>query len=257
MNDLIINLGHNQIFNDLPPYLDYTLYMLNKSFKILNKYNNQIIELLILVDKQDIHPSIFQSLYANIIFSIYIIEFSVNPQLISNQVYLESITNIYPEIDILISIFNDIFINVDEQYKSDEAKLCYNSMNSLSNNDFLELIDNVENIVDNNIKILNTLIIQIEHLTQQNIIEYLATLDNEKVIDSSLSSDKILYDKITNEFNQNMINNYRYITKFETFNKIKNIDILKFEQKNSIYFWIDHIAFINSNRLKSILGSKY
>ena len=43
------------------------------------------------------------------------------------------------------------------------------------------------------------------------------------------------------------------MTKFETYNKITEIDILLFEQKNSIYYWIDHIAFTNGKILKSKL----
>jgi len=263
MNDLICKLDHRQTYNNLPPYLDYTLYMLNISFTILNKYNDKIISLLLLVDKQDIHPSIFQSLYANIIFSVYIDEISLNPQIINNQQYLESITNIYPEIEILMSMFNDIFINVDEQYKINEAKICYNSINSLSNIDFLELIDNIDNdifkksILDNNILILNTMIVQIEHLTQQNMNEYLAILDSDLSLSSNrLDSDLLLSDLILSEFNKYIYNNYNYMTKFKTYNNITNIDILKFEQKNFIYYWIDHVAFINGKILDSKLNSK-
>ena len=71
MNDHIDNQDHIRRFNNLPPYLDYTLYMLTKSFPVINKYLNNTVRILLLVDKYDIHPSIYQQIYANILFSIY------------------------------------------------------------------------------------------------------------------------------------------------------------------------------------------
>ena len=159
-----------------------------------------------------------------------------------------------------MSIFNDICINVDDQYKNNEVKLCYNSINSLSHIDFLELIDNIKNDIfkqnklDNNILILNTMIVQIEHQVQQNMNEYFIQINNDILLTKNrLKSDLLLFDKIISEFNKYVMNNYNFMIKFETYNKITDINILKFEQKNSIYFWINNIAFINSKILDSIL----
>jgi len=264
MNDLIDNMNHNKKYNNLPPYLDYILYMLSISFTILNKYSDGIIQILLLVDNYDIHPSIFQSVFANIIFSIYIEEMTINPQMIYNEQYLESITNIYSEIEILMSIFNNIFIDVDEQYKHFEVKLCYNSINSLSNIDFLELLDNInndifkQNILDNKILILNTMIVQIEHQTQQSMNDeyFIHTTTEQSFTNNRLNCDLLLFNKIKSEYNTHIINNYNYMTKFEIYNKITDIDILKFEQKNSIYFWINNIGVINGKVLDSMLKNK-
>ncbi len=256
MNDLILKLDYKQSFNDLPPYLDYTLYLLNKSYKILNKYNNKIIQILLMIDKYDIHPSIIQSLYTNIIFSVYIDEI-LNQQLKTNQTIIESISNIYTEIDIIMSIFNDIFISVDTEYKMNEDKLCYNSISSLKDVDFLSLIDNLDNdifksILDKNIVLLNTMIIKVEHLTQDIMNTYLIKLNLEKSSNSKLDDDLLLSKLIIDEFNTQIINNYKYITRFETYNNMANIDILSFEQKNFIYYWIDYIALKNKETLELI-----
>jgi len=256
MNDLILKLDYKQSFNDLPPYLDYTLYLLNKSYKILNKYNNKIIQILLMIDGYDIHPSIIQSLYTNIIFSIYIDEI-LNQQLKTNQTIIESISNIYTEIDIIMSIFNDIFISVDTEYKMNEDRLCYNSISSLKEVDFLSLIDNLDNnifksILDKNIVLLNTMIIKVEHLTQDIMNTYLIKLNLEKSSNNKLDDDLLLSKLIIDEFNTQIINNYKYITRFETYNNMANIDILSFEQKNFIYYWIDYIALKNKETLELI-----
>lgn len=257
MNDLILKLDYKKTFNDLPPYLDYTLYLLNKSYKILNKYNNKIIQILLIIDEYNIHPSIIQSLYTNIIFSVYIDEI-LNQQLKTDQTIIELISNIYTELDIIMSMFNDIFISVDTEYKMNEDKLCYNSISSLNDIDFLSLIDNIDNdifsksILDKNIVLLNTMIIKVEHLTQDIMNDYLINLNLDKSSNSKLDDDILLSKLIIDEFNKQIINNYKYLIKFQLYNNMADIDILSFEKKNFIYYWIDYIALKNKETLELI-----
>jgi hypothetical protein len=238
MNNYIDKIYQQKNYNNLPPYLDYMLYMLTKSFPIVHKYYTKIIPMLLLVNNLDIHPAIFQQLFTNILYSIFID---------SNT----KINNVYDEIEIMMSIFNDIFINVDLIYKSKEDELCYNHINSLSNSEFSELIDKIDDDNKlNDIMTFNIMIVQIEHLTQINMNEYFSSLNNNtEIFNNKLDYDLLLYDKILIEFNKQINNNYNYMTRFEHFNKYKNIDLLKFESKNSIYYWIDYIALINKQKL--------
>ena len=251
MNTLVNKLNFNRINLNLPIYLDYLLHMLKTSFPLIDPYKETIINTSLLIDKYDIHPYIYNSLFANILFSIYINEILSNPTIISNHEYLESISNIYNEIEMIFSIFNEIFIICDTEYKLLEEKMCYNEINGLSKNEFINYIDNIDKI-DNNIIILNIMIIQIERLTQQNMNNYLLEFKYNNS-DNKLENDLLSFNIILTEFNKNILDNYKYITKFESFNKLINIDLLKFEEKNSIYYWIDHIAYINGKLLDHLL----
>jgi len=255
MNNLINILNHIQQFNNLPPYLDYTLYMLVKSFPILNKYISDIIKILLLVDNYNIHPSIFLSLYANIIFSIYINELTLDDTLINDRIFIESISIIYKEIEILMSIFDDIFIIVDNEYLDSENKLYYNYINSLSHIEFNQYISTVD-YSKNKIIILNIFIIEIEHLTQNIINESFNINDNllkNNLSVNKLISDLKLFENISTEFNNQINANYNYNIKYEKYKELKLNNILEFEEKNSIYIWIDQIALINSKILETLL----
>jgi len=262
MNKHIIDLGYEIRYNELQPYLDYTLNLLTSSFPLIKKYHQKIIPILSLVNRYNIHPSIIQSLYANILFSIYIIEISLNKDIITDANNLDSINNIYNEIELMMSIFNDIFINIDIEYKLADDKLCYNSISSFSHVDFTDLIENInndifkDNILDNNLLKLNTLLVNIEHLVQVEMNEYLINLEqinNDEIFNNKLEKDLLLFEILKAEYNKYFTDNYKYMVRYENYKNILNLDIMKFEEKNCIYYWIDHIAFNNGIILDKLL----
>ena len=172
--------------------------------------------------------------------------------------FIGSITNIYNEIEILMSIFTDIFINVDNEYVDVENRLYYNYINSLSDIDFKQYSENIDYTtkkIDCKIVILDIFICEIEHLTY----EFILNIDNKSkydIIDDKLLSDINIFEQISDEFNKQIIINYNYNIKYEKYKQINKINLLDFEAKNSIYYWIDHIALINSRILDNKLHNK-
>ena len=57
MNNYIDKIYQQKNYNNLPPYLDYMLYMLTKSFPIVHKYYTKIIPMLLLVNNLEIQSS--------------------------------------------------------------------------------------------------------------------------------------------------------------------------------------------------------
>lgn len=254
MNSYVNNLDYKKKENKLNEYSDYILSLLMKSFSILYRYEEQIIALLVLIDKAVIYPSIYQTLLINIVFSVYINELVLNPDLKYNIEFISSISNIYKEIEIIISIFNHIFIEIDKQFNTKETIMLYNEINSLPFSEFGELseIDNDEILNDKIIK-LNIMIIKIERFTQDNMNEYFIEYGNEHKFNNKLEYDLLLFNKIIIEYTNNINNNYTYILKFLIYKNLNNLDILMFLEKNSIYHWIDYIAFINGQILDNLL----
>ena len=254
MNTLIEHKKYQQKYNDLEPFLDYTLYMLVKSYPILNKYIDNIIKILLIINRYLIHPSIYQLLFSNIIFSIYITEIKLNKELLKDKLIIESISSIYNEVEILLSIFNDIFQSVDTEYLVIEEKLYYNYISGLTNIEFLEYsekIDYTHTDLISKIKILNIFLIEIDHLTQ---IEFNDFISKNFSSDISTLNDNIL-NQFLNVFNNITLANYNYNIKYEKYNKINLIDILIYQEKNSIYYWIDKIAIINSKILNELINT--
>lgn len=250
MNDLIISQDYQLKFN-LPPYLDYTLYMLIKSFPIIDKYIDNVIKIISIIDKYMIHPSIFQHVYSNIIFSIFIHEIKLNVELIKDSLFMESINSIYNEIEILMSIFNDIFVKIDNEYLTIEDKLYYNYISGLSNLEFIEYADKLDYTIDDlisKIKILNVFIIEIDHMTQIDMNDYL--IDNH--FDDKLLNIELL-EEISTEFNKKINTNYSYSIRYDKYKKFNKINLLDFQEKNSVYYWIDHVAFLNKKILNKYI----
>ncbi len=247
MNDLIESQDYRQSFNNLPPYLDYTLYMLTITYPIIKKYIKDVNKIISVIDNYTIHPSIFQFVYSNIIFSIYINEIKLDENLLKDKIFIESIQNIYNEIEILMSIFTKIFMLIDSKYKLTEDKLYYNYISGLSNIEFIEYSEKIDYTLSDlstRTKILDIFIIEIDHLTQIEM--------NDNIIDNDQTLDIDIFVQISNKFNSIIIANFNYNIKYEKYNKMKNINILELQEKNSIYYWIDHVALINSKILNRL-----
>ena len=254
MNDYVDNLDYCPKYNKLNNYSDYILSLLTKSFPILLKYHKNIISLFLIIDKTIIHPSIYQTLLPNILSSVYINELVLNPDLKYNIEFISSIGNIYSEIEIIMSIFNDIFLNIDKHFKTNETIMLYNVINILPFSEFEELSEIIyDDILNNRIIKLNIMIIKIEKLTQDNMNEYFIEYGNEHKYNDKLEYDLLLFDKIGTEHINIIKNSYNYIKKYEIYANLNNLDILTFLKKNSIYFWIDFVAFINGQILDKIL----
>ena len=255
MNTYVDTLDYENTYNILPINIDYILHLITKSFPILNKYHKQIIPILLLINSINIHPSIYQSLLPNILYSVYIIELSNNPEYKKSKEFLNSIGNIYNEIEIIMSIFNNIFTSIDTEYKDKESFLLYGIVGVLSNSEIDNLSESISDDTKLDDKILNlsVMINKIEKLTHCNMNEFFINMEDDYDCLNKLEYDLILHDKIIKEFNENIVNNYKYMSKFINYKNINNIDILQFTNKNVIYYWIDYIAIINGKIIDKIL----
>jgi hypothetical protein len=255
MNNYIDSLNYKNTYNILPKYGDYILYLLTKSFPVLNKYHKQIIQILLLIDSINIHPGIYQTLLVNILFSVFVCELSINPEYKKNQEFIDMVANVYNEIEIIMSMFNEIFIKIDIEYKDRESVLLYEIINSLSHSEFENLSETIsdDTELDDKIIKLNVLIIQIEKLTQNNMNEFFIQIDSNYDCSNKLEYDLSIYDMIIKEYNENIVKNYKYMIKFITYKNVEEIDILQFTNKNIVYYWIDYIAHINGKILDNLL----
>ena len=140
MNDLIRNYIDNNeqikdklIYNKLPYYLNYILSLLSVSYPFINSYVDNIIEQLLLIDSFHIHPSILQLYITNII----------NNLCIDNINILKSVANIYIEIELILSIFSDLFDLIDVEYIDVENIIGFNKLNELDSVTFNNIFNNV------------------------------------------------------------------------------------------------------------------
>jgi len=244
---------------DLPLYLDYILHLLTKTYPILTNYHQNIINMLNITKEYIIHPQIYQSLFANILFSVYICELSKKDGLISNKEFIESIQYIYYEIDIIFDIFNKIFIDADIEFKQTDEKLVYNMLSMLNRKELNDILDSINSMdkfdnLEDKLLLLSSLIIQVENSVKQSMNEYFSQADYQyNQIDNKFDFDIYILNNILDVFNKQNIDCLKYHCRFEQYINMHDIDILQFEKKNVLYFWIDYIGFINGKIIDKIL----
>jgi hypothetical protein len=258
MNSLVNNSDseYKKKYDELPIYLDYIIKMLSTSYPFINKYINDIIKIILIVDNYDIHPLIFQSLFTNLIHSISLnelINFS-NNNIIN---YLHSVQN---EIEILFSSYNTIFENIDNKYLEAEKKIGYNNILNLNYDQFTSLFNSITiNPYSNHNKqtIINTLLIQIENMNHHDIENYIKSIkinfDELLVSNNKLAFDTNLLNELTQNYIRAIDKNYKQIQFFDIFNDFDISKQLKINSKNILYFWIDYIAIINNSLFEKLL----
>ena len=248
-------------YDDLPPCLNYLLSVFTLTIPIIKPYIDQIKKIILYIDKFSIHPYILQPLFANIIYSIYISEISSNPNLLNNDI-IRTITEIQTNIELTMSVFENIFNDIDNKFKNAEDFIGYNNMSILDEHIQMNILQKIihskseQNNLENKLKKIHSLIIQIEHMTHNDIInnidefndKYNRSLNTDNLTDSlknKLSSDYELLCSFKTDYEQYVLTNYNNLIKYNAFNNINNIDINKFMEKDIIYYWLDHIAFLN------------
>jgi len=261
MNEYINQSNTILIFNSLPLYINYILSLLDGNYPSIKKKIKQIEELFNLLNLYNIHPLIIQPLIINIIYSIYISDICSNPDIINNELIslLQSIKN---NIELIFSSFTNIFDEIDNTFNIIEDNIGYNKIANLSYNQHNKLFNDIQsNDQDsNNILKLNIMIIQIEHQIYDDIDKYKdkyldinSILDKEdNILKNKLKLDKDIYDDLKPIYNKFININHNYITRFECFENMQNIDFQKFFEKNIIYYWIEYISYLNNNIIQKI-----
>ena len=269
MNELAKKQILNSKFNILSPYLNYILNVLVISYPNINKYIDQIIQQLILFDQYIIHPLILNPLLVNLIHNSYINDLITNPELKTNEKYIQNISNIYTDVEIAMSISNDIWNISDQKFANIESLIDYNNINMLDNDEFKKIF---HDIINNDIKYskinlkynllkLNVYITHIDHMTQYNSNEFFddqikklsnLNLSNLSKFDQDL---KYFYD-IQSHFKVNIKHNQDHLKLYsEVYGVLSDIaidNLLDFSEKNILYLWIDNMSSINGVILDKI-----
>jgi hypothetical protein len=241
--------------------------MLVTSYPIIEKYANKIIFALKIVDKHNIHPAILQQLYSNLIHNAYIISFTEDNNKINDKNFVIGLTDINADIEIIFSVFLEIYRTADEKFIKVESLLGFNNMSASSSNEFdklsIEFMDKdcvtfVSNPTNNSLK-LNILLININHGVEYAMNEYSSSIcDSVKKNDSSVLTHKYDADIDTifkfNALYEKLIKSqYESLRRFGIFNDINIVNIIDLLGKNILYYWIDTIASLNGIILDSLL----
>lgn len=245
MNEFVNNkcLKKNDEF-ELPDYLNNILSMLTESYPIIKKYHTKIIYQLKLIDKICIHPLIFQSLFSNLIHTVFICELLNNNKLFLDKTFTDQLLNIPSDISITFSIFNDIFTSIDDEYTTIESIIEYNKLNSMPIDEFFRIGGETTN---KNFE-LNRNIVNLEHMTDYVMNEFSLSLQtyDKTIIDHKFDTDAEMLQKFF----------ILYEKSIKTYMNLMNIHIdnlLELCGKNAIYYWIDTIAKINGLMFDKLL----
>jgi len=266
MNKLILNKNnqgnsHNEMSNTngIQHYVKYILNMLLKSFPIIKTYTNDIISIFNIVDKYNIHPNILHPLLINILYSIYIFETKKNINLINNQEIIQQIQNIIMEVGMCLSIFDEVINNADIIFNNIENIIGYNSISLMSQkdfnvkmNEFMENIEEEKSTLRSNYLKLNMFITYIDHTTENSMRDTMKLLDNKI---NNFDDEKHLFDEMLNQFKIINMANYYHTKKYNKFSNI-DIDIMKLNERNILYYWIDYISDINMSIIKNFTNNK-
>lgn len=263
MNTKINNDKNLKIFDEhLPKYINYVLSMVIKSYPFMNKYINKIIEFINIINNYRFHPLLYHQIITNLIITGHIIEFKN----INDKTIFGTLHNIHIETEMIFSIFNDIFISVDEKYKETELFFGYDLLSNLSLFETCKILtdhQNNHNEINNlgsRIKNINMLLIHLDHLNQYEMNEHFEspTLENIKLIDNLFDIEIEMCKTILRFFEDTLISNYKMSNKFNVFKNINisNENILKFSKKNGLYYMNDIIATLNNNILQDLIRRK-
>jgi len=275
VSDKIINYKKK---HDCPIYLSYILDQLMTSFPIIKIEQNtdQIILQINLIDQFHIHPYIFQTLFINMIQSIYIDKIIKNKNN-SDKTFIDDIIRINPEVTLIFEQFNSIFDSIDTKYLPRENDIGHNNMTILDYDEFNTLFNRIAIVPQNQSNIglkelLNIFIIQLQRITQINMENSIQTIkidldeiiEHKHIILFELNINCIdTIDKITFDYNllqhiiqlyTNLIRqNYLQIKFFDIFENINISDKLIELNNSAVYYWIDYIAIINNSLFEKLL----
>jgi hypothetical protein len=270
---------------NLPIYLDYILSQTNKMYPITKKYADKIIQILNYVHETNLHPYIFQSLFVNIVQSIYI-----NQIIIDKSLDYSDIVRINPDISLLFEQFNSIFDFADDKFRTLENEIGYNNITCMSYIDFDKIFANIAinsyNLTDEK-TILNVFIVQIQRMTQIKMEQNIQSLniDLETLIElkkinfnsasltdasqtastnasltnaSQTDAHKICFDYdlllyISENYSDMIKQNYIQTKFWDIFEEINIYDHLHKINCFALYFWIDYVAIINNGMFEKLL----
>jgi hypothetical protein len=237
LNSLKINKIKN-LMNELnnKSYIDYLYDLLEQSYPIIKDKKNIIMEILLDINKYDIHPMIIQQIFSNFIYSCHI----DNIQSL-DQDYITLLSNITNEVEIAMSIFYNIFEEIDQEFINIENEIGYNELCNLTLDEFNRLLDDEIKKEFNQKNILNMMLVQIDKMIPNDILDDIN--DN-------------IYETIKQRYIEMSTSIYKSLKRFHPFNKIDEIDILKLLEKHFIYYWIEYITKLNMNLIQEFLPNK-
>jgi len=237
LNSLKIN-KIKTLMNELnnKSYIDYLYDLLEQSYPIIKDKKNIIMEILLDINKYDIHPMIIQQIFSNFIYSCHI----DNIQSL-DQYYITLLSNITNEVEIAMSIFYNIFEEIDQEFITIENEIGYNELCNLTLDEFNKLLDDEVKKEFNQKNILNMMLVQIDKMIPNDILDNIN--DN-------------IYETIKQRYIEMSTSIYKSLKRFHPFNKIDEIDILKLLEKHFIYYWIEYITKLNMNLIQEFLPNK-
>ena len=245
--DSIIDINKKKI-NKLKKNIDINeiLGLLNKSYTRMKDYTNNINDILNLINGYDIHPYILQPLLVNILYGCYL-----NNK--DNTIYY-----IQVDMDLIFASFCNIFKEIDEEFKLTEDFIGYHRISKMNDKELDTLINTLmisyyssdEILLDDNICKINLMIVQIERIVHENINILLESFEIPNSIENKLEYDLKLFNELKVYYDKFVLTTYNKIKNINPIYKNINIDILKFVNKNLIYYWLDHINKINNKFLK-------
>lgn len=253
MNEYVNNecLKKNGEF-ELPDYLNNILSMLTETYPIIKKYHTKIIYQLNFIDKFYVHPLIFQSLFSNLIHTVFICELLSDDKLVLDKTFTDQLLNIQSDISITFSIFNNIFMSIDDEYTTIESTIEYNKLNSMPIDEFIGVIDN--ETTNKNFE-LNRCIVNLEHMTEHVMNEFSSTLCNslqtcdKTIIINKFDADVDMLQKFLILYGKSIKTNMNQMN-------IHIDNILKLCGRNAIYYWIDTVALMNGLLLDKLMSEQ-
>lgn len=217
-------------------YIEYLYDLLEQSYPIIKDKKDSIMEILLDINKYDIHPMIIQQIFSNFIYTCHI-----NNIQSLDQDYITLLSNISNEVEIAMSVFYNIFEEIDQEFLNIENEIGYNELCNLTLSEFNKLLDDEIKKEFNQKNILNMMLVQLDKMIPNDILE---DIDND------------IYETIKKRYIEMSIGNYRSLKRFHPFNKIDEIDILKLLEKHFIYYWIEYMTKLNMNTIQEFLPNK-
>lgn len=258
MSELVIERNLLRKFNDvgLPDYLNNILSMLVESYPIMKQHIEKIIFIVKFINDHVIHPIIFQSLLMNLIHTSIIYELINNSNLINDKKFIKQISDIPNNIALSFSIFDDIMITVEKDFKFLDEIIGYNDMSNMSASDFCDIVNNyIENdIIISNSHKLNTYIINIERMTE-HIMNDFSSIMFKSITENEINIDKHIeiLQKTTTIYEKSIISNMNNINQLNVFADIHIDNLFNLCKKNALYYWINIMASMNSLMFDKLL----
>lgn len=215
------------------------------SYPIIENNINDIIEQLTLIDKYNIHPAILQLFVTNFIHNSCINEIINN----NNKKIINSISDINSEIELIFSIFNDVFNEIDSEYKDVEELIGFNKLSNLDHDSFVNTLnETIMNDNNDNLYKINLFLISINHNSHNFCDDYYENMKKDiSNITNKYDFDMKLFNDLNQQYKSDILISFNDLKLYNCFaNMSINIsDVISATDKFIFYFWIDIISQIN------------